>query len=416
MNGGEAEAEARRRSKPGDLRTLPRPTRVTSNRMTDSGWLAGGWRTQHLECCALGRAEGGLDLVLLGDSLIQGWGGPGRSVIAAGAPHWERFFGARRAGNLGVAGDCVRHVAWRIEHGALDGLAPQAILLHVGTNDLAAGAAPEQVAAGVLDLVRAIRARSPQARIWVHAILPRGGAGDPLRAAVAATNGWLAQRVPTLDPACGLLDPGAALLDGAGELRAGCFEADSLHLTAEGYATWGEALAPLLGAEPPPFADGVARALEPAWVLAERTSACIFFSILALAGEIAVAILTWSGVLEDAWPWITSGGWLALLAALFSLAFAWPRWEYRHRGYRLCPDRVEVWGGLLWRRSHSVPIARVQYTDVSQGPLARRHGIATLVIHTAGTEGAQVEAPGLPHALAVKVRDWLVNQTADDAV
>jgi beta-glucosidase len=384
--------------------------------MTNSGWLASGWRTQHLECCALGRTEESLDLVLLGDSLIQGWGGPGRSVIAVGAPHWERFFGGRRAGNLGIAGDCVRHVAWRLEHGALDGLTPQAIVLHVGTNDLAAGAAPEQVAAGVLDLVRAIRARAPQARIWVHAILPRGGASDPLRTAVAATNGWLAQRVPTLDPACGLLDPGAALLDGAGELRAGCFEADSLHLTADGYAAWGAALLPLLGSEPPPFANGAARALEPAWVAAERTSGAIFAGFLALAGAIAVAILTWTGALEGGWRWIAGGGWLGFCLLVSALARAWPRWEYRHRGYRLCPDRVEVWGGLLWRRSHSVPIARVQYTDVSQGPLARRHGIATLVIHTAGTEGAQVEAPGLPHALAVEVRDWLVDQTADDAV
>ena len=108
--------------------------------MDDSGWLAGGWRTQHEECCRVGRDGAGLDLVLLGDSLIQGWGGPGRSVQAAGGAHWEEFFGRRRAGNLGIAGDCVKHVLWRLEHGALDGVNPRQILLLLGTNDLAGGA------------------------------------------------------------------------------------------------------------------------------------------------------------------------------------------------------------------------------------------------------------------------------------
>ena len=116
------------------------------------------------------------------------------------------------------------------------------------------------------------------------------------------------------------------------------------------------------------------------------------------------------------WTWFIVAAWAVLTLGAIGLAWLWPAWEYHRAGYCLRPDRIEVWRGLLWRKAVSIPCSRVQYTDVQQGPIQRRHGIATLVIHTAGTEAAQVEAAGLPHALAIEVRDWLVGQTMDDAV
>ena len=58
----------------------------------------------------------------------------------------------------------------------------------------------------------------------------------------------------------------------------------------------------------------------------------------------------------------------------------------------------------------------MQHTDVSQGPLERRFGLATLVVHTAGTAHASVELPGLQHAVAIEVRDFLVTAGRGDAV
>ncbi|MBL8863426.1 MAG: PH domain-containing protein [Planctomycetes bacterium] len=99
-----------------------------------------------------------------------------------------------------------------------------------------------------------------------------------------------------------------------------------------------------------------------------------------------------------------------------TLAWLWPQWEHARAGYRIRPDRIESWSGVLWRRSVSVPISRVQYTDVRQGPLQRRHGFATLVVHTAGTLSSDIAFQGLPPGLANDVRDWLVAQTGSDAV
>lgn len=385
--------------------------------MTDSGWLEGGWRTQHEECCRVGRDGAGLDLVLIGDSLIQGWGGPGRNVAAAGAAHWEEFFGGRRAGNLGIAGEGVKHVLWRLEHGALEGVSPRRILLLLGTNDLAAGAAPETVADGVTSVVHALQERAPQARILVHPLLPRGAdAGDPLRAAVSATNELLRARLAAPGAAAALLEPADFLLHPDGRARAELYEPDFLHLSAAGYAAWGRALQPQLGRRPPAFADGRPRALERSWIRAEREGGLIFFLLLAAAAAAGIAAGIYFDVLNGRWIGAAGIGWAALTAAALFLAWAWPGWEFPRAGYCLRPDRVEIWRGLLWRKAVSIPCSRVQYTDVQQGPIQRRHGIATLVIHTAGTEAAQAEAPGLPHALAVEVRDWLVSQTSEDAV
>lgn len=382
----------------------------------ESGWLEGGWRSQHLDGCRLGRPEG-LDLILLGDSLVQGWGGPGRRVVAPGAIHWERVFGRRRAGNLGVAGDRVRHVAWRVAHGALDGLAPARVLLLAGTNDLADGVSAEEVAARLLDLGREILDRLPRARLLLHGLLPRGAAPDaPLRTAVAATNALLATRVAALGPRASFADPGRALLADDGTLRLGAFADDALHLTADGYATWGAALEKFLPNPPPAFADGVARAPQPAWVEAERTAGLLLCGALDAGAAGAIGVCGALRVLEGTWLWAAVSVWALLAPVLLWIAWAWPRWEYPRIGYRLLPDRVEAWRGLWWRRWWSVPCARVQFTDVGQGPLQRKHGIATLQVHTAGVASSEVEVPGLPLALALQIRDWLVDRSDDDAV
>ena len=381
-----------------------------------SGWLEGGWRSQHQDCCRLGRPEG-LDLVLLGDSLLQGWGGPGRKVLAAGATHWAHCFGARRAGNLGVAGDRVRHLAWRIEHGALADLDPRLVILLIGTNDLSDGEEPAPLAAAVLQLAREILEQSPRTRLQLHALLPRGAqADDPQRRAVESTNLLLAEGVPALGVRAEFVNHRKTFVAADGTLHSALFEDDALHLTSAGYAAWGEALC--VGLEPPlpTFADGRSRALEPAWIRVEKTAGLLGVGAIFLGAALALAISTGLGLLEEAWPLVLTVAWVVLAPTGLWLTARWPHWEYPRTGYCVRPDRIEVWRGLLWRRFVSIPCARVQYTDVSQGPLQRRHGIATLQIHTAGTANAAVSVPGLPHALAIAIPDWLVTRTDDDAV
>ena len=86
----------------------------------------------------------------------------------------------------------------------------------------------------------------------------------------------------------------------------------------------------------------------------------------------------------------------------------WPKTRYRHMGYRTDENGFTIRRGVLWRGTTSIPKARVQHTDVVQGPIQRRFGLGKLVIHTAGTQDASVSLSGLPHDKAIAIRDYLI--------
>jgi hypothetical protein len=94
-----------------------------------------------------------------------------------------------------------------------------------------------------------------------------------------------------------------------------------------------------------------------------------------------------------------------------SLAFHYTRWQ-------LDGDALRVRRGRFWRSEVLVPRARVQHLDIERGPIERRFGLATLVVHTAGTRLNAVRQPGFDEAAATRLRDALVPQQRehDDAV
>ncbi len=102
---------------------------------------------------------------------------------------------------------------------------------------------------------------------------------------------------------------------------------------------------------------------------------------------------------------------LPLLAPLFGLVYLpwqWPVIHHRHLRYRVDALGLQIRRGVLWRRVISIPTTRVQHTDVTQGPLQRRWNLATLTVHTAGTQGASIPLSGLQHEVATQLRDHLL--------
>jgi len=93
-----------------------------------------------------------------------------------------------------------------------------------------------------------------------------------------------------------------------------------------------------------------------------------------------------------------------LLVVLY-LIIRVPLRRYQARGYQLGADRLRVVRGLLFRSDTVVPFGRVQHIDVHQGPIERAYGLATLVLHTAGSHNASVALPGLAHADAAAMRE-----------
>ncbi|MCV2364805.1 PH domain-containing protein [Paucibacter sp. DJ1R-11] len=64
--------------------------------------------------------------------------------------------------------------------------------------------------------------------------------------------------------------------------------------------------------------------------------------------------------------------------------------------------------GVWWRSEIWVPMARLQHLDVSQGPLDRLWGMASLSLHTAGSHDHHTSIHGLPLAQAHALRDTLL--------
>ncbi len=93
-------------------------------------------------------------------------------------------------------------------------------------------------------------------------------------------------------------------------------------------------------------------------------------------------------------------GLLGLIALLLL-----PGRRYRAWGYREDEDELHVRSGMLFRLHTIVPFGRVQHIDIAQGPIERAFGVATRILHTAGTRGSSVPLPGLARDQAEAMRD-----------
>lgn len=98
---------------------------------------------------------------------------------------------------------------------------------------------------------------------------------------------------------------------------------------------------------------------------------------------------------------------LPLLALTAWFVVRMPLRRHQARGYALGPDRLRVVRGLWHRSDTIVPFGRVQHIDVTQGALERGYGLATLILHTAGTHNASVALPGLAHGDALAMRETI---------
>ena len=97
---------------------------------------------------------------------------------------------------------------------------------------------------------------------------------------------------------------------------------------------------------------------------------------------------------------------LSLTAAVTALLLQAVRRRYEAWGYLERADDLLVRRGVLVRRTSVVPYGRMQYVDVTAGPLDRRMGLATVTLHTAAA-ATDASVPGLLLPEATRLRDRL---------
>jgi uncharacterized protein len=80
--------------------------------------------------------------------------------------------------------------------------------------------------------------------------------------------------------------------------------------------------------------------------------------------------------------------------------------RYRAWGYAEREDDLLVRRGVMFARLSVVPYGRMQFIDVTAGPLERAFGLATVRLHTAAA-ATDARIPGLAREEAARLRDRL---------
>ncbi|MBV7292637.1 PH domain-containing protein [Corynebacterium sp. TAE3-ERU16] len=116
-----------------------------------------------------------------------------------------------------------------------------------------------------------------------------------------------------------------------------------------------------------------------------------------LALGCAAAVWWWT-------PWFWIGLVLMLLTTVY-LAWLIPA-QVRLLGWAETTDELLITKGRVWYTFTVVPYGRVQFVDLTSGPVQRRFGLRTLTLHTASST-SDSEIPGLDTATAEALRDRL---------
>lgn len=203
-------------------------------------------------------------LVFLGDSITDFWqlgDNPWVTGQLFGKQSWdESFTGAAAenlALNLGISGDRTEHVLYRILPASAGGLGqldapelqPDVIFVLIGVNNTWAEETPvvDSVVAGIVQVVNAVHARKPDARIVLQSLIPTN---DPVknRDALLPINRRIADLAasPQFSGFVSYLDLYPLFTDAAGQQISGYFVSDGVHPNQSGYRVWRDLLVPYL--------------------------------------------------------------------------------------------------------------------------------------------------------------------------
>lgn len=172
------------------------------------------------------------DIVFMGNSITD-------------MPNWHEFFSGYdgRILNRGNSGGFSNEMVEALPH-ILEGK-PAKIFLMIGTNDLAIGRTPDEIAANVKKCLDMTKAASPLTELYILSILPAKESAHKTTAKIEQTNKLYKtlvkkaknKRIHFID----LYDKLQGITEGMP------YSQDGLHLSAYSYKIWAEAIAPFLG-------------------------------------------------------------------------------------------------------------------------------------------------------------------------
>ena len=170
-------------------------------------------------------------VVLLGDSITQGWG-----------EDFSGWFPGMQIANRGISGDTSRGVLIRLKEDVL-ALAPQAVVLLIGTNDLEEKAEPETIAANMKLILAELARHDSKMPIVLCQVFPSSSSKSRPADKIKQLNQLYAAEVKG-NTQVTLIETWALFADPNGDAKPAEFP-DLLHPNLAGYAKWAAALRPI---------------------------------------------------------------------------------------------------------------------------------------------------------------------------
>ena len=118
-----------------------------------------------------------------------------------------------------------------------------------------------------------------------------------------------------------------------------------------------------------------------AWGVGAVTTAVVLGVVVAAVDRFALGVGLWVAV--------------GVAAAALVLGVVFAVLRYRSWRFEVRDDDLYLERGVLTRVNTVVPFVRVQHVDTQRGPVERALGLASVVVYTAGSRGADVSIPGL---------------------
>ncbi len=166
------------------------------------------------------------ELVFFGDSITARW----RNLFPE---HFRATWQPYSALNLGIGGDKIQHVLWRVVNGEFPAaLQAKVVVLMIGTNNATDNNPDATKLGGIAAIITQIKAEHPSTQVLLLGILPRKG-----RIGDAQTKRMNTGLATMHNPAEGIhfLDMRQAFTNSDDTMNKALFEADELHPNLEGY-------------------------------------------------------------------------------------------------------------------------------------------------------------------------------------
>jgi lysophospholipase L1-like esterase len=206
-----------------------------------AGWKEGkDWWAQANDIDSLCLAYKEIDLLLIGNSITQGWGGKRPNVThTPGKEAAELYFKDLRWIGAGISGDRTQHILYRLNKGNYESSRPKVVVLAIGVNNFGDNTA-EEIVEGVREVLKITQERfSASTKIMLFGPLPTGLDPNTERRGKYNKIHSIIKDFEAQENVVyfNMID---AFVDENGFLKENLYSQDGIHLLPEGYEVWGK--------------------------------------------------------------------------------------------------------------------------------------------------------------------------------